>query len=297
MTGRTARGARRPVSPASCSREGRRAPYKSGLCRGGLRPSLRGGRRGRGARPNRDLTVKPGPRRHRPRGMRTKRAVSARSPRSSSRTRPARLSRRHLLAAAVVPSVILVAAVAGCSGASSSSGAASGGVDTAPSAAASGGAAPAAAGSAAAGSAAKTGLASSGAAPSATKYVPASQRLVYTAQLTVRAASVTAAASQATSIVLAEGGYVSSENASSGEGQPSKATATVTFKVPVAAYAATIAQLSGGGVGTQLSLTQQAQDVTQQVADVSSRVASDNAAIAQLRALLGHAGDVSSLLS
>src|SRR6185437_16867340 len=60
MTGRTARGARRPVSPASCSREGRRAPYKSGLCRGALRPSLRGGRRGRGARPNRDLAVQPG---------------------------------------------------------------------------------------------------------------------------------------------------------------------------------------------------------------------------------------------
>ena len=71
----------------------------------------------------------------------------------------------------------------------------------------------------------------------------------------------------------------------------------MTFKVPAAAYAATLAALSGGGLGTQLSLTQQAQDVTQQVADVSSRVASDNAAIAQLRSLLSHAGDVSSLLS
>jgi hypothetical protein len=90
---------------------------------------------------------------------------------------------------------------------------------------------------------------------------------------------------------------VSEENASSGQAQPDQATATVTFKVPVAGYAATLAALSGGGLGTQLSLSQQAQDVTQQVADVSSRVASDQAAIAQLRALLKHAGDVSSLLS
>jgi hypothetical protein len=71
----------------------------------------------------------------------------------------------------------------------------------------------------------------------------------------------------------------------------------VTFKIPVAAYATTLAALSGGGLGTQLSLSQQAQDVTQQAADVSSRVTSDEAAIAQLRSLLKHAGDVGSLLS
>jgi len=90
---------------------------------------------------------------------------------------------------------------------------------------------------------------------------------------------------------------VSTENAASGSGQPSQATATVTFKIPVAQYATTLAALSGGGLGTQLSLAQQAQDVTQQVADVGSRVTSDEVAIAQLRTLLKHAGDVSSLLS
>jgi len=55
--------------------------------------------------------------------------------------------------------------------------------------------------------------------------------------------------------------------------------------------------LSGRGLGTQLSLQQQAQDVTQQVADVSSRVTSDEAAIAQLRGLLAHAGSVADLLN
>ncbi len=131
----------------------------------------------------------------------------------------------------------------------------------------------------------------------AAKYVPAGQQLIYTAQLTVRAANVSSAASRATSIVSAAGGYVAGENASSGQGKPSQATATVTFKIPAAAYATTLAALSGGGLGTQLSLSQQAQDVTQQVADVGSRVTSDEAAIAQLRSLLQHAGDVSSLLS
>jgi len=227
--------------------------------------------------------------------MCTKHAMTARyarSPRSS----------RRLVAGAAAGGLILIAAVAGCSGSSSSSG----------DSAALGAAAPQAAASAAAGVpgtstgsessssgfAAAAGSASGDSTGASTaKYVASGQQLIYTAQLTVRAASVSAAMSRATSIVSGAGGYVSAENASAGQGQPSQATATVTFKIPVAGYAATLAALSGGGLGTQLSLAQQAQDVTQQVADVNSRVASDQAAIAQLRTLLKHAGDVSSLLS
>lgn len=199
--------------------------------------------------------------------------------------------------------MILIAAVAGCSGtASSSSAAAESGAPSAAMPAAAGAANGVAAGSSSSSSSASSrGLAASGAAGSrsgvAANYVPAGQRLIYTAQLTVRAANVSSAISRATSIVSAAGGYVSTENASSGQGKPSQASATVTFKIPVAAYGTTLAALSGGGLGTQLSLSQQAQDVTQQVADVGSRVASDQAAIAQLRSLLKHAGDVSSLLS
>jgi hypothetical protein len=236
--------------------------------------------------------------------MRTKRAVPARSARSSCSSFSARVTsfsarvpRRRLLAVAAVPSVILIAAVVGCSGAAStsavSSGSAPGVANAAPRAA------PAAA--SAAGAPSSNGFAASGAAGAPTgtaaKYVPTGQQLIYTAQLTVRAANVSSAISRATSIVSAAGGYVSAENASSGQGKPSQASATVTLKIPVAAYATTLATLSGGGLGTQLSLSQQAQDVTQQVADVNSRVASDQAAIAQLRSLLKHAGDVSSLLS
>jgi hypothetical protein len=129
------------------------------------------------------------------------------------------------------------------------------------------------------------------------RYVPDDQQLIYTAELTVRAKNVGAALSTATSIVTAAGGYVSAENSSgAGAGQPAGA-ATVTLKIPAAAYPATLARLTGAGLGTQLSLRQQAQDVTQQVADVSSLVASDQAAISQLRALLKDAGSVGDLLS
>ena len=112
----------------------------------------------------------------------------------------------------------------------------------------------------------------------------------------MRARDVGAAVSRATSIVSAAGGYVSSENASSDPNHPSQSTATIELKIPAAVYAATIGELAGGGLGTRLSMQQQAQDVTQQVADVASRVTSDEAAIAQLRALLTHAGSVGDLL-
>jgi len=199
--------------------------------------------------------------------------------------------------------VILIIAVTagGCSSgaASSSSGAVSSAQLGAPAEAPAASAAPTAAASAAAvnGFAAAAGSASSGRTASTTSLVPTGQQLIETAQLSVRAKNVQTAVSRATSIVTAAGGYVSAENAAAGQGNPSQATATVTFKIPVTEYQATLAALSGTGLGTQLSLSQQAQDVTQQVADVSSRVTSDEAAITQLRALLAHAGSVAELLS
>jgi hypothetical protein len=200
--------------------------------------------------------------------------------------------RRPRGAAALASGLFLIIGVtaAGCSGtaASSSSAAAAG------AAAVNGAAAAEPAPAAAASSTAGAGLAGgSGSAASSAKVVRSGQQLIETAQLSVRAASVSSAISRATSIVTAAGGYVSAEQATTGP----KATATVTLKIPEAAYPATLAALSGHGLGTQLSLAQQAQDVTQQVADTSSRVTSDEAAIDQLRALLKHAGTVSALLS
>ena len=112
----------------------------------------------------------------------------------------------------------------------------------------------------------------------------------------MRAGDVSSAAAQAAQIAEGAGGYVSSETTQINPDHPSKATASVQLKIPVAAYPTALGQL-GHGLGTQLALQQQAQDVTQQVADVNSQVASDQAAIAQLRALLAHAGSVGDLLS
>jgi hypothetical protein len=119
--------------------------------------------------------------------------------------------------------------------------------------------------------------------------------IIYTAQLTVRAANVGSAATRAAQISEGVGGYVSNETTSADPDHPSQAIATVQLKIPVASYPAILGQLAGG-LGTQLSLQEQAQDVTQQVADVNSQVASDQAAIVQLRALLSHAGSVGDLL-
>jgi hypothetical protein len=127
------------------------------------------------------------------------------------------------------------------------------------------------------------------------RLAPASD-IIYTAQLTVRAANVSSAASRAAQITEGVGGYVSNETTSADPDHPSQAIATVQLKIPVVSYPAILGQLAGG-LGTQLSLQEQAQDVTQQVADVNSQVTSDQAAIVQLRALLSHAGSVGDLLN
>ena len=204
---------------------------------------------------------------------------------------------RRRLGVALVPGLIVIAmaALAGCSsgGSSSQSTAAAQAGHAAEGA---GVPAPSAAAASASAAAPASGAGGAGQAASAGRLAPTGQQLIYTAQLTVRAHDVGTAITRATSIVSQAGGYVSSENASSDPNHPSQSTATIELKIPAALYAATLAELAGGGLGTQLSLQQQAQDVTQQVADVTSRVASDKAAIAQLRTLLTHAGSVGDLL-
>jgi len=254
--------------------------------------------------------------------------TSSHAPRPAGRHRAAPRRRRLAVAGPGLALIIIASlvALAGCSSGASSSGPAGGAASgpgaaaqapnsaslpsaaasAAPAAGASGGFAAAGTASTAggaatagpAGGAATAGPAGGAAQGTAARYVPDDQQLVYTAELTVRAKNVAAALSTATSIVTAAGGYVSAENSTgAGAGQPaSSATATVTLKIPAAVYPATLARLTGTGLGTQLSLRQQAQDVTQQVADVGSEVTSDEAAISQLRALLKDAGSVSALL-
>jgi hypothetical protein len=124
----------------------------------------------------------------------------------------------------------------------------------------------------------------------------ASESIIYTASLTILTKNVTRAATRATGIVIAEGGYVSSEQAAIDPRDPARSTVSLQLKIPVAQYAGTLSTLSTA-LGTQTSLTQRAQDVTEQVADVSSLVSSAQAAITQLQALLKQAGSISALLT
>lgn len=207
---------------------------------------------------------------------------------------PRRHRRRRLLAAVAAPGALLLiaATVAGCSGSASSSSAGAG-------TAAGPASAPSAAGTAPQYSSDSGPVAGTGTSGGTTtgNLTRTGEQLIYTAQLSVRATDVSAAVTRATSIATAAGGYISAQNTATVPGHPSQSTSTVTLKIPVAVYSTTLAALSGPSLGTQLSLTQQAQDVTQQVADVSSRVTSDQAAIVQLRALLKHAGSVAQLLT
>ena len=159
-------------------------------------------------------------------------------------------------------------------------------------------AAPAIARHAALSAPAVTGAPAAGAVPGQPRLtgLAASQSIIYTASLTVRAADVRAAASRAAGLATAAGGYVSSESTRANHAHPAQATVFIQLKIPVASYQATLATLAST-LGTRLSLSQQAQDVTLTVADVSSRVASAQAAIAALRGLLARAGTVSSLLA
>ncbi len=216
--------------------------------------------------------------------------------RSLTRRRPRTGRTRHgVVAGLTIGSVLLGGGMflAGCSAASSSGANSS-------SASSSYGAAKTAAGQAVPAPAlAPSASAAAGSAPGSTgttaRLVPASS-IIYTAQLTVRADNVASAADQAAQIAEGVGGYVSSETVSANPDRLSEATASVQLKIPVASYAGTLGQLASR-LGTQLALQQQAQDVTEQVADVNSQVTSDEAAIAQLRALLSHAGSVGDLLS
>jgi len=129
----------------------------------------------------------------------------------------------------------------------------------------------------------------------ATRLAPAGQDIVYTASMTVHVTDVGQQAARAAQIAGNAGGYVSTEDAALRQGQPSRPTASIQLKVPVTAYPAALRELAA--LGHQTSLRQQAQDLTLDVANTASRVASAKAAIAQLRALLSHAGSVGNLLT
>ncbi|GAA3025091.1 DUF4349 domain-containing protein [Streptosporangium longisporum] len=129
--------------------------------------------------------------------------------------------------------------------------------------------------------------------PGQVEVVPQDRAIVYTAEMTVRAKDVTAAADTARRVVTAAGGYLAmerSDSRSEGEG-----SATLVFKIPPGNYPGTLDRL-GRELGTRESLTQNTEDVTEEVADVESRLKSARAALESLRTLLKRANTIGEVL-
>ncbi|WP_170991025.1 DUF4349 domain-containing protein [Herbidospora galbida] len=121
---------------------------------------------------------------------------------------------------------------------------------------------------------------------------PADRSIIYTAEMTVRAKDVAAAAESAKRMVTEAGGYVAEERSNS---FASRQESQLTFKIPPGQYPGTLSRL-GKELGETESLHQGTQDVTGEVADVAARVKSAEAAVAQFRTLLGKAEKIGEIM-
>ncbi|WP_433500514.1 DUF4349 domain-containing protein [Sphaerimonospora sp. CA-214678] len=121
---------------------------------------------------------------------------------------------------------------------------------------------------------------------------PANRSIIHTAQLTVRAADVPAAADRAKTIVLAADGYVAQEKIDS---YGREDHAVITFKVPPEHYPGVLSRL-GHDLGKRESMHQGTEDVTEEVADVESRVKSARATLDQFRTLLSKANKIGEIM-
>ncbi|MEV5407615.1 DUF4349 domain-containing protein [Thermopolyspora sp. NPDC052614] len=122
---------------------------------------------------------------------------------------------------------------------------------------------------------------------------PEDRAIVYTAEMTVRAKDVAAAAEKAKQLAIAAGGYVADERSDSFDGGGSRAT--LILKVPPDRYPTVIGQF-GRDLGKRENLHQGTEDVTEEVADVAARVKSAEAALAQFRTLLTKAEKIGEVL-
>ncbi|MGN9844793.1 DUF4349 domain-containing protein [Nonomuraea sp. H19] len=125
------------------------------------------------------------------------------------------------------------------------------------------------------------------------KVIQQERQVIYTGSMTVRAKEVATAVELAKQIVTGAGGYLSKEQRSSAS--KARDTATLEFKIPPDKYAGVLGRL-GKELGTQISISQNTQDVTLQVADVNSRLKSAQQSLDSLRTLLKRADTIGQVL-
>ncbi len=119
------------------------------------------------------------------------------------------------------------------------------------------------------------------------RVLPADRSMVYRGELSVRVRNVEKAVIRAEGRVRAADGTVSAEETSADASSGRASAATMTLRVPPAAFRQVLADLAD--LGKRLSTSQNAQDVTTKVVDVESRVESQRRSVARVRALLDEA--------
>jgi len=126
----------------------------------------------------------------------------------------------------------------------------------------------------------------------------ANRDVIYTADITVRAANIDDAVNQVETTADTEGGVVYAEQVDltpKDPNNPGTASATITLKVPPEKLQETLDAV--GKVGTEVSRTENSDDVTQKVVDVNARIQAAQTSIARLTDLMAHQGSVADLLN
>ncbi|MFC0528119.1 DUF4349 domain-containing protein [Phytohabitans kaempferiae] len=186
--------------------------------------------------------------------------------------------------------------LAACAVALVTSGCGAGGSDDSGSASSAGEAAPARDQAAAPGAAEKPGAdANQGAPPNAgapVKFRLEDRAIIYTGSLSVRVEDVNAAATEATSIATAVGGFVGGDKRSSNDRY---AEATITLRVPAPRFTAVVDQLAK--LGEQQQRDVNTEDVTEEALDLDARITSQRARVDSGRRLLAQAKTLSELVT
>jgi len=116
--------------------------------------------------------------------------------------------------------------------------------------------------------------------------------IIYRGSLSVRVKDVNAAASQATGIASTAGGFIGSDNRSSGGSGHD--TATIQLRVPADKFATVVDQLAK--LGEEATREINTEDVTEQTVDLDARIAVQQARVDSGRKLLAQAKSLNDLV-
>jgi hypothetical protein len=138
------------------------------------------------------------------------------------------------------------------------------------------------------------GTAAGGAPKAQTTLAPADvqRSIIYTGSVVVRVNDVDTAATEASDLATAAGGYVGGDDRHI---DASRSIATLTLRVPSGSFYSTVTAVSR--LGQPQSRNVSTQDVTGQVIDVQSRLKTQQASVDRIRALLASTTSISQIVS